>query len=118
MGKYAIIDIGGSQLKVEPGKFYDIRRFTSNLDTLGFNKQISINRILLVHDEAVIKIGSPWLSNAVVKGRLLHSCSKKKKVIQKISCKKKKQKIFGYRESMVRLVIDSISLSDPKTKTN
>ncbi|KAH7446190.1 hypothetical protein KP509_01G044200 [Ceratopteris richardii] len=68
-----------SQLKVELGKFYDIRRFTSNLDTFGFNKQISINRILLVHDEAVIKIGSPWLSNAVVKGRLLHSCSKKKK---------------------------------------
>lgn len=89
MSKYAIIEIGGQQLRVEPGRFHDIRRFISNLDKLEFNTEISINRVLLICDGSVVDIGYPWLSNAVVRGRLLHNCFKKKLVVQKIHCKKK-----------------------------
>nr|YP_010027139.1 ribosomal protein L21 [Acrostichum speciosum]QOS04081.1 ribosomal protein L21 [Acrostichum speciosum] len=89
MGKYAIIEIGGNQLRVEPGRFHDIRHFISNPNTLGFNKEISINRVLLICDGSVVDIGYPWLSNAVVRGRLLHNCFKNKLVVQKTYYKKK-----------------------------
>nr|YP_009549059.1 ribosomal protein L21 [Calciphilopteris ludens]AYW16034.1 ribosomal protein L21 [Calciphilopteris ludens] len=108
VNRYAIIDIGGKQLRVEPGRFYDIRHFTSNANTLGFNTKISTSRVLLVRNESNVDIGYPWLSNAIVKGRILHSCFGEKKVIQKIYSKKKTRRICGCRENMIRFVIDSI----------
>nr|YP_009547355.1 ribosomal protein L21 [Adiantum tricholepis]AYW15011.1 ribosomal protein L21 [Adiantum tricholepis] len=108
MGKYAIIDIGGTQLRVEPGRFHDVRRFNSNLKTWGSNTKISMSRVLLIRNGSGIDIGSPWLANAVVKGRILHSCFGDKLVIKKISSKLKTRRIRGYRENMIRFAIDSI----------
>nr|YP_009549232.1 ribosomal protein L21 [Llavea cordifolia]AYW16381.1 ribosomal protein L21 [Llavea cordifolia] len=111
MDRYAIIDIGGNQLQVEPGRFHDIRHFATNLDILGSNTKISMSRVLLIRDGSDIKIGYPWLTEAVVRGRILHSCFDKKLVIQKIHSKKKTRRICGCRKSMIRFVIDSIHFS-------
>ncbi len=41
MGTYAIIETGGEQLRVEPGRFYDVRRFTpSKPNLLGPNAKV------------------------------------------------------------------------------
>nr|YP_009548637.1 ribosomal protein L21 [Adiantum aleuticum]AYW15612.1 ribosomal protein L21 [Adiantum aleuticum] len=111
VGRYAIIDIGGKQLRVEPGRFHDVRRLTSNLNTWGSNTKISMSRVLLIRDGSDIDIGSPWLADAVVKGRILHSCFGEKLVIQKISSKIKTRRIRGYRENMIRFAIDSIQFN-------
>nr|YP_009547430.1 ribosomal protein L21 [Hemionitis subcordata]AYW15086.1 ribosomal protein L21 [Hemionitis subcordata] len=108
---YAIIDIGGKQLRVEPGRFYDVGRFAPDVDTLGFNTKISTNRVLLIRNGSDIDIGYPWLANAVVKGRILHSCFGKKLAVQKIFSNRKTCRICGYREDMIRFVIDSIQLN-------
>lgn len=108
---YAIIDIGGKQLRVEPGRFYDVRRFTPHVNTLGTNTKISTNRVLLIRDGSNINIGRPWLPNAVVKGRILHSCFGKKLAIPKIYSNRKTCRIRGYREILIRFVIDSIHLN-------
>jgi large subunit ribosomal protein L21 len=91
MNRYAIIGIGGEQLRVEPGRFYDIRHFASlrNVSGSNVNVKASINRVLLVCCGSEITIGQPWLSDAVVRGRLLHPCFGKKLLIQKIHSKKK-----------------------------
>nr|YP_010145596.1 ribosomal protein L21 [Coniogramme intermedia]QQO79435.1 ribosomal protein L21 [Coniogramme intermedia] len=89
MDRYAIIDIGGNQLQVEPGRFYDTRHFAPKLDRSGFDTKISMNRVLLIRNGSDVDIGYPWLAEAVVRGRILHSCFEKKLVIQKIHSKKK-----------------------------
>nr|YP_009548104.1 ribosomal protein L21 [Notholaena standleyi]AYW14650.1 ribosomal protein L21 [Notholaena standleyi] len=109
MDTYAIIDIGGRQLRVEPGRFYDIRRFTPHVNTLESNTKISTNRVLLIRDRSDINIGYPWLANAVVKGRILHSCFGNKLSIQ--NSNRKTSRIRGYREDIIRFVIDSIHLN-------
>nr|YP_009547691.1 ribosomal protein L21 [Antrophyum semicostatum]AYW16294.1 ribosomal protein L21 [Antrophyum semicostatum] len=106
--RYAIIDVEGKQLRVEPGRFHDIRRFTYNLNLWGINTKLSINRVLLIRDGSNIHIGSPWLVNAVIKGRILHNCFKEKLTIRKIPHNKKTLRIRGYKENMIRLTIDSI----------
>nr|YP_009548985.1 ribosomal protein L21 [Myriopteris scabra]AYW15960.1 ribosomal protein L21 [Myriopteris scabra] len=111
MDTYAIIDIGGKQLRVEPGRFYDVRRFTPDVNTLGSNIKISTNRVLLIRQGSDIDIGYPWLANAVVKGRILHSCFGRKLAIQKIYSNKKTCRICGYREDLIRFVVDSIHLN-------
>nr|YP_003934606.1 ribosomal protein L21 [Myriopteris lindheimeri]ADL29845.1 ribosomal protein L21 [Myriopteris lindheimeri] len=111
---YAIIDIGGKQLRVEPGRFYDVPRFTHDVNTLGSNTKISTNRILLIRHGSDIDIGYPWLANAVVKGRILHSCFGRKLSIQKIYSNRKTCRSRGYREDMIRFVVDSIHLNGRK----
>ena len=111
MDKYAIIDIGGKQLRVEPGRFHDARHFAPIRDVSRSNTKMSINRVLLIRNGSGINIGYPWLDDASVRGRILHSCFKNKLVIQKIHSKKKKWRTPGYRENMIRFVVDSIHFS-------
>jgi len=62
MGTYAIIETGGEQLRVEPGRFYDVRRFTpSKPNLLGPNAKVLIYRVLMIRHESMINIGHPWL---------------------------------------------------------
>lgn len=89
MNKYAIIDIGGKQLRVEQGRFYDARHLAPIRKTLKPNEKIVINRVLLIRHRSSINFGYPWLQNAAVKGRILHGCVDKKLVIQRIQCKRK-----------------------------
>lgn len=110
MNKYAIIDTGGKQLRVEPGRFYDIRRFAlTDPNILRPNTKISMYRVLLICEGSKIDLGHPWLSNAIVRGRVLHPCFDKKRIMQKIHSKKKTRKKLGYRQDFIRFVVDSIS---------
>jgi large subunit ribosomal protein L21 len=114
MNRYAIIGIGGEQLRVEPGRFYDICHFKSLRNVSGINVdnvKVSINRVLLICHGSEITIGQPWLSNATVKGRIFHPCFGNKIVIQKIHSKKKKRRKIGYRENLTRFLVDSIYLN-------
>nr|YP_010518356.1 ribosomal protein L21 [Dryopteris gaoligongensis]YP_010518532.1 ribosomal protein L21 [Dryopteris sinonepalensis]UYP50662.1 ribosomal protein L21 [Dryopteris cacaina]UXN84783.1 ribosomal protein L21 [Dryopteris gaoligongensis]UXN84959.1 ribosomal protein L21 [Dryopteris gaoligongensis]UXN85047.1 ribosomal protein L21 [Dryopteris sinonepalensis]UXN85223.1 ribosomal protein L21 [Dryopteris sinonepalensis] len=108
MNKYAVIDIGGKQLRVEQGRFHDAQHFAPVRHSLTSNMKISINRVLLIRHGSGINFGYPWLDDAAVRGRILHGCFKKKLVIQRIHSKKKKQRTFGYRENATRFVADSI----------
>nr|YP_009690704.1 ribosomal protein L21 [Lomariopsis japurensis]QEG57484.1 ribosomal protein L21 [Lomariopsis japurensis] len=108
MNKYAIIDIGGKQLRVEPGRFHDTQHFTPFQHVLTSNKKISINRVLLICHGSSINLGYPWLDDATVKGRILHGCFKKRLTVQQIYSKKRTRRTFGYRENMTRFIVDSI----------
>lgn len=111
MNIYAIIETGGEQLRVEPGRFYNIRHFASlKPKFLSSNTKILIYRVLLIRNEATISIGQPWLKNAIVKGRILHSHLENKITVYKMNSKKKTRRKFGHRQNSARFVVDSISL--------
>ena len=108
---YAIIETGGEQLRVEPGRFYDIRHFTPlRPKNLSSNTKILIYRVLMIRDESTISIGQPWLKNAIVKGRILHSHLENKITVYKMNSKKKTRRKFGHRQISARFVVDSICL--------
>nr|YP_009426908.1 ribosomal protein L21 [Hymenasplenium unilaterale]ASU95574.1 ribosomal protein L21 [Hymenasplenium unilaterale] len=108
MNNYAIIDIGGKQLRVEQGRFHDARDFAPIQQIVACDTKISVNRVLLIRHGSSIEFGYPWLDNATVRGRILHGCFEKKMVIQRIPSRKKTRRIRGYRGSMGRFVVDSI----------
>jgi len=90
MSIYAIIETGGEQLRVEPGRFYNIRHFALlKPKFLGSNTKILIYRVLMIHQKSVISVGHPWLKGAIVKGRILHSHLENKITIYKMNSKKK-----------------------------
>ena len=112
MNTYAVIETGGQQLRVEPGRFYNIRHFASlKPSKLEQNTKILIYRVLMIRQDSDIKIGHPWLKNAIVRGRILHPCLEKKVTIYKMITKKKTRRKLGHRQKSTRFQVDSIFLN-------
>nr|YP_009545160.1 ribosomal protein L21 [Gymnomitrion concinnatum]AZB86898.1 ribosomal protein L21 [Gymnomitrion concinnatum] len=112
MSTYAVIETGGQQLRVEPGRFYNIRHLASlTSNELEQNTKILIYRVLMIRRKSDIEIGHPWLKDAVVKGRILHPYIEKKVIIYKMVSKKKTRRKLGHRQKSARFVVDSISLN-------
>jgi large subunit ribosomal protein L21 len=103
---YAIIEISGTQLRVEPGRFYDINRLPVEAEGT-----ITIDRILLVKHEEDIHIGQPLVEGATIEATVLQHMRGRKVIVYKMQPKKKTRKKRGHRQELIRLMINSISLN-------
>jgi large subunit ribosomal protein L21 len=102
---YAIIETGGKQLKVEPGRFYDIELLSAQPDD-----KITIDKVLLVQHNGEVTIGQPLVTGAKVEGTVMRHLRGRKVLVYKMKPKKKTRKKRGHRQEITRLMIDSISL--------
>ncbi len=103
---YAIIEIGGTQLRVEPGRFYDINRLDGEESST-----YSIDKVLLVHHEDEITVGQPLIEGAKVEGTIMTHRRGRKIMVYKMKPKKKTRKKRGHRQELTRLMINSISIN-------
>jgi len=103
---YAIIETGGKQLRVEPGRFYDIELLHVEAET-----QVTIDKVLFVNNEGDVSIGHPLVEGATVEGTVLRHFRGRKVLVYKMKPKKKTRKKRGHRQEITRLMIDSISLN-------
>ena len=102
---YAIIEASGTQLRVEPGRFYDINRLAVDEDA-----SITIDKVLLVNDDDDISIGQPLVDGASVSGTVMRHLRGKKLIVYKMKPKKKTRKKRGHRQELTRLMIDAINV--------
>ncbi len=102
---YAIIEASGTQLRVEPGRFYDINRLAVDEDA-----SITIDQVLLVNDGDDTSIGQPLVEGASVSGTVVQHLRGKKVIVYKMKPKKKTRKKRGHRQELTRLMIDSINI--------
>ncbi|MBE9077924.1 50S ribosomal protein L21 [Romeria aff. gracilis LEGE 07310] len=103
---YAIIEAGGTQFRVEPGRFYDINRLPLEAD-----ETITLDRVLLVVDgDGETHIGQPVVEGASVSGTILSHLRGKKIIVYKMQPKKKTRKKRGHRQELTRVMIDAISV--------
>ena len=103
---YAIIEAGGSQFRVEPGRFYDMSRRTTD----DSNSYV-IDKVLLISNDIKITIGHPFIEGATVEGIVTRERRGKKVIVYKMRPKKKTRKKRGHRQELSRLMINSISLN-------
>ncbi len=103
---YAIIETGGKQLRVEPGRFYDIELLPSSPD-----ETVTIESVLLVQHNGEITIGQPLVEGATVEGTVMRHLRGRKVIVYKMKPKKKTRKKRGHRQEITRLMINSISLN-------
>ena len=102
---YAIIETGGKQLRVEPGRFYDIE-----LLSVQAEEKVTIEAVLLVQHNGEVTIGQPHVTGAKVEGTVMRHLRGRKVLVYKMKPKKKTRKKRGHRQEITRLMIDSISL--------
>ena len=106
---YAIIEAGGTQLRVEPGRFYDINRLPVEPD-----HEVTFDKVLLVESDGNLSVGQPTIEGAIVSGTVMSHLRGKKIIVYKMQPKKKTRKKRGHRQELTRLMIDSITV-DGKT---
>ncbi len=103
---YAIIETGGKQLRVEPGRFYDVERLAVNVEDA-----VTIDRVLFVDNEGDVLVGQPLVEGATIEGTVLRHFRGRKVIVYKMKPKKKTRKKRGHRQEITRLLINSISLN-------
>jgi len=111
MTSYAIIETGGKQLRVEPGRFYDVERIAAEPDT-----QISIDKVLFVQNDGEFSIGQPLVAGATVEATVLRHLRGRKIIVYKMRPKKKTRKKQGHRQELTRLMINDINLGGSSSK--
>ncbi|GBF81671.1 50S ribosomal protein L21 [Aphanothece sacrum] len=102
---YAIIETGGKQLRVEPGRFYDVDRLGVETDS-----PYSIDKVLLINHDDGITVGQPFIEGAIVEGLILEHRRGRKIIVYKMRPKKKTRKKRGHRQELTRLMITAIKV--------
>lgn len=104
---YAIIETGGKQLRVEPGRFYDVEKLEAEPESV-----LDITQVLLVrHDDGIV-IGQPIIEDATVHTRVLQHGKAKKIIVYKMRPKKGYRRKKGHRQQFTRLMVETITLGD------
>ncbi|NES69478.1 MAG: 50S ribosomal protein L21 [Okeania sp. SIO2D1] len=103
---YAIIEAGGTQMRVEPGRFYDINRLPVEAE-----ESYTIDKVLLINHNDEIAIGQPVIEGATVEGTVLTHRRGRKVIVYKMKPKKKTRKKRGHRQELTRLMINSIKIN-------
>jgi len=103
---YAIIETGGKQIRVEPGRFYDVELLAIEPD-----EKVTIDAVLLVQHDGEVTIGQPLVTGATVEGTVMRHYRGRKVLVYKMKPKKKTRKKRGHRQEITRLMIDSITLN-------
>jgi large subunit ribosomal protein L21 len=103
---YAIIETGGKQVRVEPGRFYDIELLPVEPEA-----SIIIESVLLVQHDGEVTIGQPFIEGATVEGTVMRHFRGRKVIVYKMQPKKKTRKKRGHRQEITRLMINSISMN-------
>ncbi len=110
---YAIVEAGGKQIRVEPGRFYDIDRLA-----LEPNSSLTLDQVLLVHDGETVSIGQPYVQGATVEATVVQHLRGSKIIVYKMQPKKKTRKKQGHRQELTRVMIDDISVGPKEAKAS
>ena len=111
MTSYAIIEAGGKQWRVEPGRFYDMNRLAADPDT-----EITIDKVLFVQNDGEISVGQPLVEGATVEATIMQHLRDRKIIVYKMQPKKKTRKKQGHRQDLTRLMINSINVGGSSIK--
>ncbi len=99
---YAIIEAGGQQFKVSPGETIKVQNFG------GDEKEVSLEKVLLVAKDDEVSLGKPYLENAKVRAEVVGGGKADKVIVYKQKPRKGYRKLNGHRQGYTVLKISDI----------
>jgi large subunit ribosomal protein L21 len=100
---YAVISTGGKQYRVAEGQTVRVEKVPGDVGT-----SVSFDRVLMLSDGQVVKVGQPIVQGASVSGRIVEQGKAKKIIVFKFKRRKRYRKKRGHRQHFTALKIDKI----------
>lgn len=109
--KYAIVEHGGKQYLAEEGGRIEVDRLSVEV-----GKPVEFKEVLLVTDGKQTEVGSPYVSGAKVKGKVLEHAKAKKVIVFKYKPKQRYRRTQGHRQRLTRISIEDVALPGAKAE--
>ena len=106
MSRYAVIETGSKQYKVEPKSIIEIEL----LNLPEGAKEVSLDKVLLVRDGETIHVGSPHVAGAVVICDLMGDMRGPKTVSFRFRRRKNSRNKKGHRQDLLKLQVKEIRI--------
>jgi len=100
---YAIVEIAGQQFKIEK----EMKLFVHRLKAEE-GSQVTFDRVMLVDNDGIIKVGAPTVKGATVTATVLNHLKGDKVLVFKKKRRKSYQKMNGHRQYLTSIKIDDI----------
>ena len=110
VGTYAIVEASGTQVWLEPNRYYDLDRIQADVD-----ETITLEKVLLINDEGVLSIGKPYIKGARIELKVMTHKRGPKIIVYKMRPKKKTRTKNGHRQELTRVMVTAIT-TDSKEK--
>ncbi len=101
---YAVLRTGGKQYKVASGDLVDVERIAGEAGDI-----IEFPEVLSLVDEDEVKVGTPLVEGALVKGEIMAQKRGTKILVFKSKRRKGYRKRQGHRQELTQLKITEIS---------
>ncbi|OGW76670.1 MAG: 50S ribosomal protein L21 [Omnitrophica bacterium RIFCSPHIGHO2_02_FULL_49_9] len=103
MSKYAVVQVGTHQYRVEENTEFNVERFD-----LPKDGKVELDQVLAVQKKDQIEIGTPFVSKASVLCDVVTEFRAPKVISFKFKRRKNYRKKKGHRQSLVRLRVKTI----------
>jgi large subunit ribosomal protein L21 len=101
---YAVVKTGGKQYRVSAGTKIKVEQLSAEVGS-----EVTLDQVLMISNEGEIKLGSPLLSGAAVKAKVLAQGRGDKVRIFKMRRRKHYRKTQGHRQNFTELEITGIA---------
>jgi large subunit ribosomal protein L21 len=106
---YAIIESCGRQYKVSEGEVVTFEKLDAEE-----GKKVSFDKVVLVSDGKKVEVGTPYVKDVKVEGKVVSHGKHKKIIVFKMKAKKNERKKQGHRQPYTKVEITSIKLATAK----
>ena len=104
-GPYAIVETSGTQVWVQPNRYYDLNRINAEVEST-----LTLENVLLVNDGKAANVGQPYVKGATVELQVMEHRRGPKVIVYKMRPKKKTRRKNGHRQELTRVMVKSISV--------
>ena len=101
---YAVVETGGKQYKVEPGKTVEVERLPAEVGAT-----VELERVLLVGDGDAVQLGRPTVAGARVVAEVVAQHKGEKIIVFRYKRKVRYRRKTGHRQQLTRLLVKEIA---------
>ena len=104
-GTYAIVEASGTQIWLQPNRYYDLDRIHAEVD-----ETVTLDNVLLVKNGKGTTLGQPYVKDASVSLKVMAHRRGPKIIVYKMRPKKKTRRKNGHRQELTRVMVEAISV--------
>jgi large subunit ribosomal protein L21 len=100
---YAVVKSGGKEYRISKGDILRVEKLGGKV-----GDQVAIKEVLLVSQEDQVRVGNPYLANAVVTGEIIQEVKGRKVQTYKMKKRKNYRRFKGHRQTYTYLKVNDI----------